>query len=82
MYNHMNIMAKTVMISNEAYDALKMRKAKRSFSEVIIDLLHPEKNKTGIGLTSCLGLLKKDAEFEAIEKSLKRGWGDWSKKYA
>ena len=77
----MNTMAKTVMISNEAYDALKMRKAKHSFSEVIMDLLNVEKNKIGKGLTSCLGLIKKDKEFEVIEDSLKRGWKEWSKKY-
>jgi predicted CopG family antitoxin len=78
----MNIMAKTIMISNEAYEELKMRKAKRSFSELIIDLIHTKKSKTGKGLRSCLGLLKKDAEFEAIEKSLDRDWKGWNKKYA
>ena len=40
-----------------------------------------EKNKIGKGLTSCLGLIKKDKEFEVIEDSLKRGWKEWSKKY-
>lgn len=78
----MNTMAKTIMVSNEAYEELKARKAERSFSEVILDMLHPKKNRTGAGLKSCLGLLKKDKESEAIEKSLKRGWKAWSKKYA
>gem|GEM_PF-1577453 len=82
MYNHMNTMAKTIMVSNEAYEELKSRKAERSFSELIMDMLHAKKNKTGAGLKSCLGLLKKDKEFETIEKSLEKGWKGWSKKYA
>lgn len=72
-------MAKTIMVSNEAYEELKSRKAERSFSEVIIDMLHTKKNKTGSGLKSCLGLLKKDKETEVIGKLLEKGW---SKKYA
>ncbi len=40
------------------------------------------KNKTGKGLYACLGTLKKDKEFEAIEKSMEKGWKEWSKKYA
>lgn len=75
-------MAKTIMISNEAYEKLKIRKKERSFSETIIDLLQTKKNKTGEGLQLCLGLLKKDVEFEAIEKPLERSWEDWRKKYA
>lgn len=78
----MNSMAKTIMISNEAYKELKTRKAERSFSEAIIDLLDTKKNKTGTRLRSCLGILKKDKEFEAIEKSLERGWKGWNKRYA
>ncbi len=75
-------MARTIMVSNEVYDELKAKKAKRSFSEIITDLLHTNKNKTGKGLYACLGTLKKDKEFEAIEKSMKKGWKEWSKKYA
>ena len=78
----MKSMAKTIMISNEAYEELKSRKAGRSFSEVIIDMMHTKKNKTGSGLKSCMGLLKKDKKSEAREKSLEKGWKGWSKRYA
>ncbi|MBS3083977.1 hypothetical protein J4423_04185 [Candidatus Pacearchaeota archaeon] len=74
-------MAKTIMVSNEAYEELKSRKAERSFSEVIMNMLNAKKNKTGNGLKSCLGLLKKDKESEEIEKSLKEEWKKWNKKY-
>ncbi len=77
----MNSMAKTIMVSNEVYEQLKSRKEDRSFSELIIDLLNTKKNKTGFGLTSCLGLLKKDKETVTIEKSLEKGWKKWNKKY-
>ena len=40
------------------------------------------KNKTGDKLRLCLGILKKDKEFEAIENALERGWGGWNKRYA
>ena len=74
-------MAKTIMVSNTVYDELKMKKAKRSFSELITDLLHSHKPKTGSDLRSCLGLLAHDTEFTVLEKTWKRGWKGWSKKY-
>ena len=70
------------MISNETYEALKSRKSERSFSEVILDLLNTKKHRTGSALKSCLGLLKKDKETVSLEKSLKKGWKGWNKKYA
>ena len=74
-------MAKTIMVSNEAYRDLKLRKAERSFSEAIMELLNNKKNKTGIELKSCLGLLKEDKESKSLKKSLKKGWNVWNKKY-
>ena len=38
-------------------------------------------SKTHKGLKSCLGLLKKDKESRSIEKSLKKGWKTWNKRY-
>ncbi|MDP4012931.1 MAG: antitoxin VapB family protein [Candidatus Nanoarchaeia archaeon] len=75
-------MAKTIMVSNEVYGELKARKAKRSFSETITDLINSKKDKIGSNLRSCLGLLKKDKEFYEIEKALNKGWKEWNKKYA
>ena len=77
MYN----MAKTIMISNEVYNELKMLKKDKSFSETLKGLMGSDSKKTGAGLKSCLGILKKDKEWEEVEKIIKRGWGDWSKKY-
>ena len=78
----MNIMARTIMVSNEVYNELKMRKAKRSFSELIISLLYAKKTKTGRNLISCLGTLRKDNESEKTKKALERGWEKWNKRYA
>ena len=74
-------MAKTIMISNEVYAELKSRKEERSFSDLIIDLLKKKDSRTGSGLQSCLGLLKKDKETQVVKKSLESGWKKWSKKY-
>lgn len=74
-------MAKTIMVSNEVYRELKVRKAKRSFSELIMNMLS-KKERTGSGLRACLGLLKEDAESKIIDKALKRGWKSWNKRYA
>ena len=79
---HIETMAKTIMISNEAYEELKAKKAERSFSTVIMDLLHAKNNKTGSGLRSCLGLFKKDKEDTTNEKVLKERWKAWNKRYA
>ena len=70
------------MVSNDVYEELKHRKAHRSFSELIIDILNTKKDKTGHGLRSCLGLLHGDKEFEAAEKTLEKGWKRWNKRYA
>ena len=78
-------MAKTIMVSNEAYEKLKYLKerANKSFTEVIIEFISREDNvKKGAGLRECLGLIKKDEEWVEIKKELKKGWGNWSKKYA
>lgn len=77
----MYIMAKTIMVSNEVYEELKLRKEDRSFSELIVDLLQSNETKKGSGLQSCLGLLKLDKEVNNIEKTLKKGWKKWSKRY-
>ncbi|HLC75143.1 MAG TPA: antitoxin VapB family protein [Candidatus Nanoarchaeia archaeon] len=52
-------MAKTMMISNEAYEKLKKIKHNKSFSEVIISLVSPTP-KTGDALLECVGLIKDD----------------------
>ncbi|MBI2673071.1 antitoxin [Candidatus Woesearchaeota archaeon] len=75
-------MAKTIMISNDVYKELKTLKRDKSFSELLKDLLNPGNVKKGSSLKDCLGLLKKDKEWEEIEKDIKRGWKSWSKKYA
>ena len=81
MYIHMNTMAKTIMVSNTVYEELKEKKEKQSFSELITRLLHANKEKTGSGLRSCYGLLAHDTEFITLEKSLKKDWKEWNKKY-
>lgn len=40
------------------------------------------KSMKATGLKSCIGLLKKDKESKVIEKSLEKGWKEWSRKYA
>ena len=83
MYIIFILMAKTIMISNELYKELKKIKKENSFTEVIKDLLdRTQKTKKGSDLLNCFGILKRDKEWEEIEKDLKRGWGAWSKKYA
>jgi predicted CopG family antitoxin len=77
----MYTMAKTIMISNNIYNELKMRKKNRSFSELITDLLYVKKKRTGEGLKECIGLLKGDKEFAEIRKDLDKGWKKWNKKY-
>ena len=75
-------MAKTIMISNDVYKEMKLKKANRSFSELITELLHPKEKPKGRDLQSCLGLLKSDdKEYDAIEPALRRSWRKWSKKY-
>ena len=37
--------------------------------------------KKGSGLRECLGILKKDKEWEELEKEIKRAWKNWNRKY-
>ncbi|MEK6856597.1 MAG: antitoxin VapB family protein [Nanoarchaeota archaeon] len=78
-------MAKTIMVSNEAYEKLKSIKEKedRSFSEVIIELVNDKKTKRMGDLKEVYGLLEGDIEYDKEWKeTLRKGWGNWSKKYA
>mgnify|MGYP001619516779 FL=1 len=70
------------MISNNVYEELKMIKGDKSFSEILKTFLERNNIKKGSELKECLGILHKDKELEATEKTLKRGWGSWTKKYA
>lgn len=84
MYIHMYIMAKTIMISNDAYEKLKdiKEREEKSFSEVVVELVEDKKMKRGKGLRECLGILKGDKEYDEVMKWTKKGWDRWSKKYA
>ncbi len=75
-------MAKTIMISNEVYDALKASKKNLSFSELIKDLIETKKKKTGIGLIKHVGSLKSDKEYDQIVNELKPLYKEWTRKYA
>lgn len=70
------------MISNELYEELKKLKKEESFTELIKDLLDSKRPKKGYELRNCLGILKKDKEWEEVEKTLKKGWKKWTNKYA
>ena len=76
----MYTMAKTLMISNEVYEELTSIKKDKSYSEVIKELIN-KKDKKGSKLKECLGILKKDKEWDSIEKNLKEDWKAWNKKY-
>jgi len=80
----MNIMAKTIMVSNEVYDKLKEIKERedKSFSEVIMETLNKENIKIGRNLRDCFGLLKNDKEYDKVFKETEKYWGKWNKKYA
>lgn len=77
-------MAKTLMVSNDAYDSLKKMKNDKSFTEVIMGLIEKNnKKKSGAGLKECLGLLgKDDDEYNRIAKEMKPLYKKWTKKYA
>jgi predicted CopG family antitoxin len=76
-------MAKTLMVSNEAYEELKkLKDDKKSFSEVIIGLIGEKRQKTGFDLKKHFGVLKGDKEYDATQKDLKAGWARWRKRYA
>lgn len=70
------------MISNDVYKDLKMLKGKNSFSEILKDLIKLKDVNLGAGLKDCLGLLEKDNELKEVEKTIKKGWNSWSKRYA
>jgi len=84
MYIHIQIMAKTIMVSNEAYNRLKVIKEKedKSFSDVIINLIEAKKTKTLNDVKSLFGIFKDDKEYDNIIKEVKEYWKKWTKKYA
>ena len=76
-------MAKTIMVSNTAYEELKKLKDEdKSFSDVIIELVSSKEQKTGHDLKKHFGALKGDKEYDMIKKELKAGWRKWTKRYA
>ena len=76
-------MAKTIMVSNAAYEELKkLKDEEKSFSDVIIELVSRNEQKTGYDLKKHFGVLKGDKEYDAVQKELKAGWRKWTKKYA
>ena len=75
-------MSKTIMVANDVFEELKNRKGEKSFSEILRSMLRDNGEKKGEGLRECLGILKRDKEWEYIEKDLKRGWKGWNKIYA
>ena len=73
-------MAKTIMVSNEAYSKLKKLKGEhKSFSDIILELSSAKKIKTGKDLEPFIGILK-DEDFDMSE--IKKGWEKWNKRYA
>lgn len=76
-------MAKTIMISNVAYEELrKLKEEDKSFSETIKDLIEIKKWKTGADLVKHVGVLKDDKEYDKIMKELKPLYKKWTKRYA
>ena len=74
-------MARTIMVSNEAYSELKEIKRDRSFSEVIKDLIETHRKKTGKDLIKHVGVIK-DNEYDEIMGELKPLYRKWTKRYA
>lgn len=75
-------MAKTIMISNTAYEELKKIKEDKSFSDVIVELTRKKEQKTGYDLKRHFGVLKGDEEYDKIIKELKPLYRKWTKRYA
>lgn len=77
-------MAKTLMVSNLAYEELKKLKEEenKSFSDVIVELIDIKKQKTGYDLKKHFGVLKGDIEYNRMQKEIKAGWSKWQKRYA
>ena len=84
MYIHMYFMAKTIMISNDAYEKLKSLKEKedKSFSEVVIELVEDKGTKKMKDLKKYFGILKGDTEYDRVLKEVRKGWKRWTEKYA
>ena len=79
----MNIMAKTIMISNLLYKELKHMKGSDSFTDLIKSLVDKNKDeKLGKNIFPFFGALKNDKEYNKIMKDLEKSWSNWSKKYA
>lgn len=77
-------MAKTLKVSDNAYEELKKLKEKnnKSFSEIIMGLVNRNENKTVYNLQKHFGILKGDKEYKKIQKELKKGWSRWQKRYS
>lgn len=80
-------MAKTIMVSNDAYEKLTKIKEldgpNTSYTDVVLNLLESKnRKKTLSGLKKHFGILKEDKEYDEIKKKLKEGWAKWTKRYA
>ena len=80
----MYFMAKTIMISNDAYEKLKSLKEKedKSFSEVVIELVEDKGTKKMKDLKKYFGILKVDTDYDRGLKEVRQGWKRWTEKYA
>ena len=77
---YIQTMAKTLMVSNSAYEELKkLKEGNKSFSEVIMELVS---RNSGSNIWKHFGVLKGDTEYAKIKKELKSGWRKWQKRYA
>ncbi|MBI2575287.1 antitoxin VapB family protein [Candidatus Woesearchaeota archaeon] len=75
-------MARTIMVSNEAYSELKKRKTgAQSFSDVILESIGKGKAKTVKELVDRFGgILKGDTEYDKLMPEVKKMWAEWDKK--
>lgn len=62
-------MVKVISLSNNAYDKLKSLKGKKSFSELIVDLLNRKVQKKNI--MEFAGIWKDDEYWENFKKDIK-----------
>ena len=76
-------MAKTIMVSDEAYSKLKSIKERedKSYSEVIIELVEIKKSRNLRDLKRYFSVFKGDTEYKEIMKEVRSGWARWTKKY-
>jgi predicted CopG family antitoxin len=80
IHTHIHIMAKNIMVSNEAYARMKKIKGNRSFTKVIVDALessNPERKTIGNLIRKHAGALKGDTEYDEIMKSSRKRWKEW-----